>query len=135
MSITLSQPFSGKVSKGAPHAAPALLIKIFNFSSFFSICLTNLSISFISVRSVGIEIHSTNFDSSSAFKLHCSDFLDVIYVLTPFFTKPSAIIAPIPLDPPVTRATLPLISNKFSIISSNIEILITNFFLLYYYLV
>jgi len=39
--MTLSHPFSGKVSKGAPHAAPALLIKIFNFSSFSSICLTN----------------------------------------------------------------------------------------------
>ena len=45
-----------------------------------------------------------------------SAFLDVIYVLTLFLTNPSAIIAPMPLDPPVTSAVFPFKSNKFFIL-------------------
>ena len=36
-----------------------------------------------------------------------------MYTRHPACTSPDAIIAPIPLDPPVTTATLPLTENRF----------------------
>ena len=121
MSITLSQPISGKSSNEAPQAAPALFTKILSLVSLSLILVTNLSISFMSVKSAGMEIHSPYFESSFAFLSQGSDFLEEIYVFTPLRTKPSAIIAPIPLDPPVTSAILPFKLNKFSIFSLNVN--------------
>ena len=57
-SITLSQPFSEKLSKGSPHAAPALLIKKSMPFSLFSMVLENSSIPSIVLKSHGMGIHS-----------------------------------------------------------------------------
>ena len=53
-------------------------------------------------------MHSPNADSSAALASHSAALRAVMYTRHPARTSPDAIIAPIPLDPPVTTATLPL---------------------------
>ena len=119
VSITLSQPFSGYSSNGAPHAAPALFIKISRWLSLLLSSLTNELIPSKFERSEGNEIHSPpySFVSRSAVASQTSAFLELIYTFAPLAKKPEAIISPIPLEPPVTSATLPFIENKSFIIT------------------
>jgi hypothetical protein len=57
-------------------------------------------------------MHSPNADSSAALASHSPDLRAVMYTLHPARTSPEAIIAPMPLDPPVTTATLPRTENS-----------------------
>ena len=61
------------------------------------------------LKSQGTGMHSPLYisDSSLAFSIKAASFLAVMYTLTPLAKKPAAIISPIPLEPPVTIATLP----------------------------
>ena len=64
-------------------------------------------------QSEGNAVQSPNADNAASVSRSSASLRAVIYVFTPFSTKPRAIIAPIPREPPVTTATLPLTSNKF----------------------
>ena len=57
-------------------------------------------------------MHSPNADSSAALASHSAFLRAVMYTRHPARTSPDAIIAPIPLDPPVTTATLPFTENS-----------------------
>ena len=104
---TLSQATLGNSSKGAPQVAPALLTRIWIFSSLDLISSANFLAPSSDERSDGIEIHSPALDNSAAAALQTSTLREEIYTFTPASTNPLAIINPIPREPPVTTATFP----------------------------
>ena len=107
-STVLSQPLSGNSSNSAPHAAPALFTKMSSFDSRLEISTTSAAIPSCVDTSPGIEMHSPYMDNSFAAASHCAAFRAVMYTREqPCSRNPCTIIAPIPRDPPVTRATLP----------------------------
>jgi hypothetical protein len=52
------------------------------------------------------------FESAAATSSQASRLRDEMYTRAPASTKPRAILSPIPLEPPVTTATLPSIENR-----------------------
>src|SRR5262245_35393115 len=70
--ITLSQPLSGNSSKGAPQAAPALLIRMSSLPSRLMISSASALQPATVEMSCGIEIHGPIFDSSAAVALQAS---------------------------------------------------------------
>jgi hypothetical protein len=61
-------------------------------------------------------MQSPNLDNCAAVAVQTSPLRAEMYVLTPFVTNPSAIILPIPREPPVTKAVLPETSKRFFMI-------------------
>ena len=107
-STVLSQPLSGNSSNSAPQAAPALFTKMSSFDSRLEISATSEAIPSCVDTSPGIEMHSPYIDNSLAAASHCAALRAVMYTREqPCSRNPCTIIAPIPRDPPVTRATLP----------------------------
>ena len=87
MSTTLSQPSTGYSSKGAPHAAPALLIRKSIPSGSLSVKnSTRLLMPSSFERSEQKGMHSALYSllSSSALAIKASSFLAVMYTFTPF---------------------------------------------------
>ena len=115
-STVLSQPLSGNSSKSAPHAAPALFTKMSSFGSRCAISFASAAMPSWVETSPWIEMHSPYIESSFAAASHCAALRAVMYTrVHPCSRKPCTIMAPIPRDPPVTSATLPL-SEKMSFI-------------------
>ena len=54
-------------------------------------------------------------DSSAAVRSQASNFRDEIQTVAPACRNPSAIIRPMPRDPPVTSAVLPVRSNSVAV--------------------
>ena len=103
---------------GSPQEAPALFTNISRDFSFEDNSLAKALMPSKLERSAGIEMHSPPYSLAnlSAVASHTSAFLELIYTFAPLAKKPAAIISPMPLEPPVTRATFPSIENKSFII-------------------
>ena len=114
VSMTLSQPFSGKFSNGSPQATPALLISTSSLLSCSLNTSTNPLMPARLDRSAGIEAQvPPNCSCNRCAVASQASFLrELIYTLAPLARNPAAIISPIPREPPVTMTTLSLTENR-----------------------
>ena len=107
-SITLSQPLSGKVSNDSPQAAPALLTSMSSVVSCSRYCAAMARAPSAPEQSPTNAMQVPKAESRSAVAWHAAALRAVTYTFAaPARRNPSAIISPMPRDPPVTNATRP----------------------------
>src|SRR5262249_4448917 len=109
---TLSHAASGYSATGAPQLAPALLTRMSSRDSRAATAAASASQPARVTQAPGAQKHVPMADSYAATRSHTSFFRDETYTFAPASTYPRAIISPMPREPPVTRATLPLTENR-----------------------
>ncbi len=109
---TLPHASAGKSSIGAPHVAPALLKSRWTRSWRAAIAAAKAATPSGLETSAGIALHGPCAESSAAVASQVSALREEMITSAPARSRPSAIIRPMPRDPPVTTATLPLMSNR-----------------------
>jgi hypothetical protein len=113
-SSTRSHASAGKVSSGSPQVAPALLTRMSSAPEWARTSAARRAHSDRRDRSAATPRTGPNSASAVTAASTASALRELITTEAPACSSPRAIIIPIPLVPPVTRAVLPCSPNSRS---------------------